>query len=247
MPVRAADFTPNEKTTPRVKVYVEEYLWPMLSKEEQERLKDAEGSWPQYPLTLVELADKHPLALPHKHGPTKFAELPKGIQKHLKDSALFKWETKKAKGVLAPDDLIHNPKLFAPVEKHLKEANLWASASASTKYIATVVHYAHFKGVTIVDENVQFPELWPAKPEQLAPAMREFVKPGGPFYSRLTDDEKLALQRAEYRWPDYPLKIKELAARYGEQPPWYTLPAPPPDAELKYQWDKYRIKPGEKS
>ena len=36
----------------------------MLSPQEKERLAQAEGKWPEFPRTLVELADKHPPALP---------------------------------------------------------------------------------------------------------------------------------------------------------------------------------------
>jgi hypothetical protein len=63
-----------------VQEYVHEILLPMLAPGEKERLSKAEGSWPAFPLTLVELADKHPPALPGPHGPRTIDELPKALR-----------------------------------------------------------------------------------------------------------------------------------------------------------------------
>lgn len=87
LPSRPADF-PAE-----VRIYLEEFLKPMLRKDEKDRLTKAEGSWPGYPLTLVELADRHPLALPGPHGPRTIAELPQPLHNRLakpKQSAALK-------------------------------------------------------------------------------------------------------------------------------------------------------------
>ena len=78
LPTRLTDFGND------VNIYVSEYLRPMLSKEEKDRLDKAQGQWPLFPLTLVELADKHPPALPGAHGPKTFAELPAEVQKRVK-------------------------------------------------------------------------------------------------------------------------------------------------------------------
>jgi hypothetical protein len=68
---------------PELKLYVEATLIPMLSPKERTRLRNADGKWPQYPQTLVELADSHPAVLPPgiKQGPTRFEELPAEVQK----------------------------------------------------------------------------------------------------------------------------------------------------------------------
>ncbi len=72
-----------------VQLFVTESLRPMLSKEEKERLDKAEGHFPQFPQTLVELSDKHPIKLPGPStGPTHYAELPDDVQ--LKVAHLFK-------------------------------------------------------------------------------------------------------------------------------------------------------------
>jgi hypothetical protein len=81
------NFQPPARTSelPReIQEYVNEYLKPMLSKAEKERLTQAEGQWPLYPQTLVELADRHPPALPGPEGPKTFNELPTEVQKRLK-------------------------------------------------------------------------------------------------------------------------------------------------------------------
>jgi hypothetical protein len=87
LPSKLTDFPPE------VQVYINEYLWYMLSPEEKNRLEKAVGQWPRYPMTLVELADKHPPALPGLHGPRKFDELPREVQNKLafiKKSLKFK-------------------------------------------------------------------------------------------------------------------------------------------------------------
>jgi len=73
LPARLSDFPKD------VEFYVSEYLQHFLSKEEKDRLKKAQGKWPLYPMTLVELADKHPPALPGPEGPRRFDQLPKDV------------------------------------------------------------------------------------------------------------------------------------------------------------------------
>jgi hypothetical protein len=62
------------------RVYANEFLVRLLSKDELDRLRKAEGQWPLYPKTLVELADRHPPALPSKTAPRSYAELPRPVQ-----------------------------------------------------------------------------------------------------------------------------------------------------------------------
>ena len=66
MPSRPADFGESTET------FIKEYLLPGGVRREKDRLLKAKGRWPLYPLTLVELADKHPMALPQRNGPTTF-------------------------------------------------------------------------------------------------------------------------------------------------------------------------------
>jgi hypothetical protein len=64
-------------------VFVMEYLKPTLSAEEWQKLEKAQGQWPRFPRVLVELADRHPLALPGPHGPSRFEDLPADLRKHM--------------------------------------------------------------------------------------------------------------------------------------------------------------------
>lgn len=69
---------------PEVQDYVSRVLLPQLTHEEKDRLMLAEGSWPLYPRTLVELADRHIQQLPGPaKGPTRFAELPADVREKL--------------------------------------------------------------------------------------------------------------------------------------------------------------------
>ncbi len=65
---------------------VEQYLMPMLSDAEKQRLRTAEKQWPGYLMTLVELADRHPLALLSATGPRTLHELPHAVREHLENS-----------------------------------------------------------------------------------------------------------------------------------------------------------------
>src|SRR5262249_55490431 len=127
------------------------------------------------------------------------------------------------------------------VQDRLRKAGLWDSASAATKLIADVVDF-QYDHRSKLDEigKLPFAELWPVEPGEMSVPMQVFLDPRGPFYQRLSPEEKEQLHEAKSKWPEYPLKIQELAARYGERPPWQTLP----DAD-KHPWDKYRLKPME--
>ncbi len=80
---------------PDVKAYVDEFLLPVLTPEENKRLQQAQGK-PLFLKTLVELADKHPLRLPGPPtGPAKFEQLPAGVQARLKKAK--DWPSEAAK------------------------------------------------------------------------------------------------------------------------------------------------------
>jgi hypothetical protein len=53
-----------EQFHPDVRRFVENVLLPLLTDEERRELKAAEDNWPQYPRTLVRLADSHPVLAP---------------------------------------------------------------------------------------------------------------------------------------------------------------------------------------
>ena len=94
LPGKLADFSPEVKT------YVAEYLRPLLSKDEEARLDKAQGQWPLYPMTLVELVDKHPPALRGPRGPKNFEELPADVRNKFKNlkTGMFPPKLVKAQG-----------------------------------------------------------------------------------------------------------------------------------------------------
>ncbi len=87
LPCRLADFSREEQT------YITDFLIPMLSPGEKDRLRKAEGNWPDYPSLLIELSDQHPLALPGLDGPKTISELPVFIQAKIKGGKIApKWK-----------------------------------------------------------------------------------------------------------------------------------------------------------
>jgi hypothetical protein len=233
VPARAADF--NTANTD-IETFVSEYLLPVLDKNEQDRLQKAEGKWPLYPMTLVELADKHPMALPQKRGPTAFKDLPAEVQKRIMGKGFVNKDGKKKdfdvffQKLEASKDL--DQRLVAVLPKQ--------SVTRPVKFATAVANYVHTK-----KSGVKLPhELWPAKAKDMSVPMRVFLDQKGPFWIQLTPEEHGALIQAENKWPEYPVKIQELADKYGFRPPWQALPEFDNKGDI---WDKYRVKPYSKS
>jgi hypothetical protein len=225
MPAKAADFGPD------VELFVKEYLRPALSAAEREQLDNAEGHWPLYPMTLVELADKHPLALPQKLGPVAFDQLPTEIQKNVHATiAVEKDKSGKAKNV--PDFTKQGNNQVNVKRMQAADPN----PSSAMKYACAVANFFHIR-----KQGLRF-ELWAGKYPDLSAPMKSFLDPDGAFVSGLTKDEQEELTKLskEIKWPEYPLRIKHLAEKYGFKPPWQSLPDP---ADPKHNWDKYRVQP----
>jgi hypothetical protein len=128
--------------------FVKEYLWPLLSEGERKRLKEAENSkWPDYPRTLVELADKHPQALPGPFGPTRWEELPEEVQRKLTAKVAAK------------------PKPAARLKKDLE-----AVTGRWPQFGRAVAQFAHKYNITLPHE------LWPTRPANLLPPARQFLE-----------------------------------------------------------------------
>lgn len=76
-----------EDLAPDVRAFVNEFLLPVLTQEENKRLLLAQGKNPLFLKTLVELADKHPMKLPGPPtGVARFEQLPSAVQAILKKS-----------------------------------------------------------------------------------------------------------------------------------------------------------------
>ncbi len=65
--------------------YVKRQLLPLLAPEEKARLARAQGRWPLFPKTLVELADRYYVPLSGESGPKSHSELPANIQYFVRD------------------------------------------------------------------------------------------------------------------------------------------------------------------
>lgn len=75
------------KSINKVEAYVNDYLKPYMTAQEEEHLREAEGRWPDYPIALVEIAGRRTPALPPPGKElSKFKDLPKPIQKHLTET-----------------------------------------------------------------------------------------------------------------------------------------------------------------
>lgn len=202
LPARLAD-------VPEVEAYVKQYLLPLLAPDEKERLQRAEGRWPLFPRTLVELADRHPPALPGPRGPTSFKELPQDVQARLLRSA----HPKGLKG----DSIV--PKMLRVLQGR------WP------QYAESVVDFMAKRGRPLaLSERYEF---WPSRPTHLSADVKKFLKDR--LQIRLTEREKELLHKSEDRWPEYPLRIQELADRYYLTVPWQTLPG------KRQLWDAYRL------
>ena len=79
-------------------------------------------------------------------------------------------------------------------------------------------------------------ELWPWGYHCLSHPMQEFVDKK--LTKVMDSDDSGRLIRAEGRWPDYPLAIKEIANKHNLPVPWHTLPG------LRERWDRYRLPSG---
>ncbi len=102
LPCRLSDFVVDFKgkgkeptKVNRVETYVNDYLKPYMTLQEEEQLREAEGHWPDYPMALVEIASRRTPAMPPQgKEPRNFNDLPRPIKKALTE--IKGKETKKA-------------------------------------------------------------------------------------------------------------------------------------------------------
>jgi len=71
-----------------VQTYVHDYLKMLLTTEEWNRLLESQGQWPGFMITLIDLADRHPPALPGSVGPKTVSSLPESVLKVLRPAKL---------------------------------------------------------------------------------------------------------------------------------------------------------------
>lgn len=195
-----------------VQAYVSNYLLKMfLSQEEKEQLTKLEGQWPQYPMKLVELADKHPPALPGPLGPKSFADLPLRV-----------YNTKEFLGFVPGKFLKKDPpQLPAVLAKALK-----IKEGAWPDFGVQLARFANQRGHIFEHEFLAY------KLDCLSPPMQDFVQKK--LKPALDGKESLRLVEAYGKWPDYPQTIQDLAHNHHLQVPWFTLPR-------GENWENYRV------
>ena len=189
---------------------VEQFLWPLLSDAEKGQLKKAEGEWPAFLVKLVELADRHPLALAGKNGPRFFNDLPEPVRKRLS----------------APQKRSSNPNpvIYANlVRRHEKKQ--WPALGA-----AVVLVYQRDLETTLPHE------LWAFNYDCLELPMKQYVDR---LKEKLSDEEKKLLAdvaKQPHAWPAYPIAIHKLGeAHQMGLPPWNTALSGP-----RERWDDVR-------
>jgi hypothetical protein len=196
-----------------VQAYFKEYLRPHLSQEELASLTTVEGNWPNYPRKLLELADRHPLALPGPTGPKYPAELPAQVKEAIRKGFHYRLKDK-----LKPEEI---DKLF---EKRLRrEEGKWPA-------YGTMI-----AGMARVNKAVLPFELFASRYADLSPPTRQFLKQR--LEPALTPGEKKRLAGAIGAWPRFPQAIQELTAKHGLRVPWQSLPGSPE------AWNRYRLDP----
>lgn len=220
LPARLSDFSYKPKKKDKdakpkdpvdinpVRDYVDQYLLPQLTEAQKKQLEDAEGRWPDYPMALVALASKHPTALPTKQLPTKFKELPESVQRRFDKKANLPKAAKLVKEIRDYE----GPNFASNFAKICKNAGVYpfGRQPEGNEYMACL-----FKHLT--------PPMQSFVEKQLIPAMKDHAAD----VRKLTDSEG--------KWPEYPVTIQELSAKYHLRPPWHILP----DAD-KFHWDRYR-------
>lgn len=105
-----------------------------------------------------------------------------------------------------------------PLPKDLPRSTREALNKASGKwpdYALAVTEYTRAK-------NPNLPQLGPSRLADFNPPVRQFLETTLP--AKLSAKEKEELQKVETRWPDYPMKVLELAGKHGLEVPLMRMP-----------------------
>ena len=207
LPTKMAELSPG------VKYYVENYLQKMfLTPEEKDQLAKLEGQWPQYPMKLVALADKHPAALPGANGPKSMAELPQRIITTLASKLPNPKKVKEA--------IDRQPALLA---KPLK-----VSEGEWPRFGVELAKAAKAHSVIFEYEFLAY------NYECLTKPMQDFM--ANKLEPVLDPKETLRLTKAKDKgWPDFPQTIQDLANNHHLHVPWFILP------RGDTNWENYRL------
>ncbi len=188
MPCRLSEYTEPVRT------YVTEFLLPYIPESEKKRLASAEGRWPDYPMTLVEIASIRPTALPPprvEELPTKFSQFPVPVQQRFFD--------KKA-GVVKGKVLQQLRQFEGP-----NFATKAAEIALRDNKLPIGFEYLACNDKSLMKPMQEFVKM------QLLPALKD-------------DADRRKLTDNLGKWPYYPQAIQELAKKHQLTPPWHYLP-----------------------
>ena len=181
-------------------LYVNRTLKPMLSREEARRLFEAQGKWPDYARTLLQLSQNHRTVRfpPGKDappvGPADYK--PGDIPQEILNLALPR---KMKDGSISKADIVY--------VKRLQEARgKWPDFGLAVREVAKEKKVALNK------------PLGPCTLEEMHPAVQQFYK--NKFESELKNHKDYErLNKASGTWPDYPMLFMELAQEYNLKVP----------------------------
>ncbi|MBL8799503.1 MAG: hypothetical protein JNM56_36815, partial [Planctomycetia bacterium] len=166
--------------------YLEKNLMPLLSTEEEQRLRNAEGKWPRYPRTLIELLDQHPLTVEGPIGPVFIRDTP-----------------------MNPLTMVYleKDKNLRPLYNRLKDSEgKWPEYGQAVREATRSGFVKKF----IVPLH---PKFMPGNAADFPPPVQEFVN--RKLKPALDDAELVQLRAAEGQWPNYPQLLLELAAKHN--------------------------------
>jgi hypothetical protein len=185
---------------------LEKTLRPLLSRHEEQLLKDNEGKWPRYPRVLVELADSHPISVLGPIGPTNVKELQLN-----KFGMEFLQKEKKG------------------MEKLREAEGKWPEFGLALREVGRLAGPFGGKGGRIIPPL--HGKFAPSKPADFSSSVQQFIEKK--LVPALDDDEGKHLKNTEGEWPAYPRMVMELARKHNLQVPGGS---PRFDQWDRYRW-----------
>jgi hypothetical protein len=184
---------------PETQLYVNRILNPMLNGGDRERLKSADGKWPDLARTILELSEAHnkpvrfpPAAglVPLKPGDYKSGEIPEPIAKLI----------------------------FFDMRKERRDEFSRADREAARKLRGAIGRWPEFAlAVHDVAKEKKIPLTKPLGPctlEDFHKSVRDFYFDKMAPALKNHEDELAQLQKASGAWPEYPMLFMELAQKH---------------------------------
>jgi hypothetical protein len=188
-PVRPADLSADART------YLKEILVPMLSEKERAELRAAEGQWPLFARTLLELAEKHPVNLPPGRTPGPIS--PRDLKGEAR--AVFN-------ELMGP-----GPKGMAPAMKQGLRQTYGKWPDFAKELTRQAAKHGH-----------PIKPLAACRPDEFMPPVETFI--AKELLPRLNPAEQDELAKALGKWPDYPEKVLALSKKHNLDVPMMRLP-----------------------